>query len=79
MPSLLMAGIMAAITWPISWIDFGMGARLSLYVMLGVQISVGVILMLGMCEYFKTSEYLELKQLAFSALNKVHHRVKATH
>lgn len=79
MPSLLMAGIMAAVTWPISWIDFGIGSRLSLYVMLGVQISVGVILMLGMCEYFKTSEYLELKQLAFSGLNKVLHRVKTSH
>ena len=79
LPGLLMAGTMAAVTWPISYVDFNIGARLSLYVMLSVQILVGVVLMLGMCEYFKTSEYLELKQLAFSTLNKIRHRVKSSH
>ena len=57
MPGFFITGTMALITWAISWIDF------NIYLMLIVQILLGILLIFIFCEVFRPSEYIEIKQI----------------
>ncbi len=70
MPGFVIAMSMAATVWCITLLP------LSFWVMLPLQILVGVAIFFALNEYFKLSEYFELKQLAFNALSRIKKRIK---
>lgn len=70
MPGFVIAMSMAAMVWCITLLP------LNFWVMLPIQILVGVAIFFVLNEYFKLSEYFELKQLTFNALSRVKKRIR---
>ena len=62
------AVVMALITYLVSLLP------LSPFVLLPLQILVGIVVTIVLCECFKLEEYNELKGMAFSAVRKIIHR-----
>lgn len=68
LPSLLMALSMFAILFAFSFLPF------SPFVMLPLQIIIGVVFTLSICEIRKPEEYLEIKGIAMPLINKIFKR-----
>ena len=64
MPSFVLAISMAALVFSVSFIP------INPYVLLPIQIVVGAIYVLGICEWWKPSEYMELKSIAIPLIIK---------
>lgn len=64
LPSFLIAIFMAAIVWPISFIN------ISPFILLPIQIIVGFVVIFAIGETTKISEYTELKEIILSTINK---------
>lgn len=70
LPSFSIAAIMAMITYFISCLSFP-----SIF-LLFMQLSVGLILTIVMCEYFHLEEYNEIKQIIRSLLQRIVNKIK---
>ncbi len=64
LPSFSVAAVMAAIVYAISFIP------VSPFILLPVQIVVGVVIVWGLCSIFKLEEFIELKNILFSYIKK---------
>lgn len=64
LPSFLIALIMAACVYLISFAD------INLFYMLGIQLVVGFLLTILLSKLFKSQEYKEMRQIVFSFINK---------
>ena len=64
-PSFLLASVTALIVYAVSWLP------LSIYIIFPLQLVVGLIVLLAISEIFKCEEYVELKRILFSAINKL--------
>ena len=47
---------------------------LSHWIVLSMQIAVGILVFFAVCEIIKLSEYIEIKNIALSAVNKIRKR-----
>ena len=65
LPSFGVALLMAAIVYAISYIS------LSPFILLPLQISVGIIITIILCKLFKLPEYVEVEEIALKILNKL--------
>lgn len=65
MPSLGIACAMAVPVYALSWLP------LSPFVLLPLQIMLGAVLTLALCEWRKTEEYIEIKGVAVSVLQRI--------
>ncbi len=65
LPSFLMAFLMAAILWSISFIS------ISPFILLPLQIMIGFLIIFAIGEKTKMNEYLELKEIIVSTINKI--------
>jgi chromate transport protein ChrA len=63
-PSFILALIMAIPVYAISFLSW------SQFIILPLQIVLGVMLAVYLCELFKRDEYLQLKEIAMSYLKK---------
>lgn len=68
LPSFIVAAIMAIITYAISLLP------LSPILLLPLQILVGIVITIILCECFKLEEYKEIKGLVLSVFHKITHR-----
>ena len=68
LPSLGIAATMSIITYTVSLLP------LSPFIILPVQIIIGVGVVFILCEWIKLSEYIEIKSMAVSILQKVRHK-----
>ena len=64
-PSFLLASTTAVIVYMVSLLP------LSLYIIFPLQLVVGLIVLVALSEMFKREEYVELKRILFSAINKL--------
>ena len=64
MPSFILAITMAAIVFSMSFLP------INPFVLLPLQIAVGAVFSIVVCEWRKPSEYVELKSISMSVLNK---------
>jgi len=64
-PSFLIAFFMAAIVWPISFIN------ISPFILLPTQILIGFVVIFAIGEKTKLNEYIELKEIIISTINKI--------
>ena len=69
-PSLAIAIIMAIPVYLLSYLP------ISMYVLLPIQIIVGFVVTIALCEWWKREEYLQLKQIVLENGGKVIHRKK---
>ena len=67
-PSLLIAFIMAIPVYLISYLP------ISMYIQLPIQIVVGFVVTIALCEWWKREEYLQLKQIVLDNAGKIIHR-----
>ena len=65
LPSFLIAFLMAAIVWAISFID------ISPFILLPIQIIIGFLIIFAIGERTKMNEYIELKEIIVSTINKI--------
>lgn len=65
LPSFWIATIMAILTYLVSLLP------LSPFILLPMQIAVGTTIVIILCEYLKRPEYLEIKSMALSVLQKI--------
>ncbi len=65
LPSFLIAFIMAAIVWAISFIN------ITPFLLLPIQLILGFIIIFAIGEKTKISEYIELKEIIVSTINKI--------
>lgn len=65
LPSFGIAVAMAILTWTVSLLP------LSPFVLLPLQVVVGACITIGLCEWTKIAEYLEVKSIVFSVLHKI--------
>lgn len=65
LPSFGIASVMAVLTYSISLLP------LTPFVLLPVQVIIGAVITLTLCEWFKRPEYLEIKSMALSVLRKL--------
>ena len=63
-PSFILALIMAMPVYAISFLSW------SQFIILPMQIVLGVLFAFFLCEFFKRDEYLQLKEIAMSYLKK---------
>lgn len=68
MPSIIIAFIMAVPVYLLSYLP------VSYFALLPIQIIVGVLLTIGLCEWRKQEEYLQLKDIVFQYVGKFKHR-----
>lgn len=68
LPSFVVAAIMAVVTYAVSFFPF------SLSLLLVLQIFVGMVITIVLCECLKLEEYKEMKDLVLSAYYKVRHK-----
>ena len=69
-PSLIIAVIMAAPVYLLSYLP------ISMYVQLPIQVIVGFVVTIALCERWKREEYLQLKQIVLDNVGKIIHRKK---
>lgn len=67
LPSFIVAIIMAALVYAISFIEF------SSIVLLLMQILIGIVIVVVLCEILKIDAYLEIKNILLSFINKIRH------
>lgn len=70
LPSLVIASIMAIPVYLLSYVP------ISEYVLLPIQIFVGFVVTIALCEWWKREEYLQLKQIVLDNAVKIIHRRK---
>ena len=71
-PSLLISVIMASPVYLLSYLP------LSYYIILPIQIIVGAGLSIGLCEWMKKEEYIQIKHIVFNYVAKIAQRNKNT-
>lgn len=68
LPSFVVAAIMAAITYGVSFLPY------QPFLLLLLQVLVGVVITIVLCECLKLEEYREIKDLALSVYHKIRHK-----
>ncbi len=65
LPSFIIAGIMAIVIFAISLLP------ISIYIIFPIQIVMGILITIGLCEWFKKPEYNQLKDIVLNYIEKI--------